>query len=118
MTKRHTVTAAALAMLALPAFAADPVPAVPGAMPLDPAAPPNVAPGILPQDLSVWGMFTTADFIVQAVMVGLFIASVTTWTVWLSKNLELHRARKRARGPGRGEPVAHARRGGPARGRP
>ena len=66
-------------------------------MALDPASPLNTATGILPKDLSVWGMFTTADLIVQAVMVGLFIASAITWTVWLSKNLELHKARKRAR---------------------
>jgi len=104
--KRRTASAAAsvLSALSSPAFAADTAPAAPsagtagtGTMTLDPATPLNTAPGVLPQDLSVWGMFTTADFVVQAVMVGLLIASVITWTVWLSKNLELHKARKRAR---------------------
>ena len=106
MLKRHITpwVAGSLAMLATTAFAqeAPPVPqgpgghhgTAPGSAALNPA---NTASGILPQDLSVWGMFTTADLIVQAVMVGLLVASIITWTVWLSKNLELHKARKRAK---------------------
>lgn len=47
------------------------------------------APSTLPHNLSPWGMFMNADFIVQAVMVGLAFASVITWTVWLAKSLEL-----------------------------
>ncbi len=49
----------------------------------------------LPHDLSPWGMFLSADLVVQAVMVGLALASVATWTVWLVKTVELHQARKR-----------------------
>jgi len=57
-----------------------------------PATPPGAAamsPSILPKDLSVWGMFMAADWVVQAVMVGLAIASVITWTVFVAKSLEL-----------------------------
>jgi biopolymer transport protein ExbB len=40
------------------------------------AAPPDVAPGLLPRDLTPWGMFMAADIIVKAVMIGLLFASV------------------------------------------
>ena len=49
----------------------------------------------IPHDLSPWGMFLSADLVVQAVMVGLALASVATWTVWLVKLVELRRSRKR-----------------------
>jgi biopolymer transport protein ExbB len=51
----------------------------------------------LPHDLSPWGMFMSADIIVQGVMIGLFIASVVTWTVGLAKSLELIIANRRLR---------------------
>jgi biopolymer transport protein ExbB len=53
--------------------------------------------GVLPRDLSVWGMFEQADWLVQAVMVGLAFASVLTWTVFLAKTLELAAAARRQR---------------------
>jgi len=62
------------------------------------AAPPpamDVAPGLLPRDLSPWGMFMSADIVVKAVMIGLIFASVLTWTIWLAKTLELVGARRR-----------------------
>jgi biopolymer transport protein ExbB len=43
----------------------------------------------LPRDLSPWGMFIAADIVVKAVMVGLALASVAVWTVWLAKSAEL-----------------------------
>lgn len=43
----------------------------------------------LPHNLSPWGMFLAADVVVKAVMIGLALASVVTWTVWLSKSIEL-----------------------------
>ncbi len=43
----------------------------------------------LPHDLSPWGMFLAADRVVKAVMIGLAVASLLTWTVWLAKSLEL-----------------------------
>ena len=51
----------------------------------------------LPRDLSPWGMFMQADIIVKAVMIGLAIASVITWTVWLAKTIELIAAKRRLR---------------------
>src|ERR1019366_3718982 len=36
----------------------------------------------LPRDLSPWGMFLAADIVVKAVMVGLALASLLTWTIW------------------------------------
>src|SRR5262249_61094643 len=53
----------------------------------------------LPRDLSPWGMFMNADVVVKAVMVGLVVASVVTWTVWLAKTIELLGARRRGARP-------------------
>ena len=55
---------------------------------------PETSPGsltmlLLPRDLSPWGMFHNADWLVQSVMVGLAFASVLTWTIALAKWLEL-----------------------------
>src|SRR3954464_15520249 len=47
---------------------------------------------LLPRDLSPWGMFVNADIVVKAVMIGLALASLATWTVWLAKTIELRRA--------------------------
>ena len=52
---------------------------------------------LLPRDLSPWGMFMNADVVVKVVMVGLVIASVVTWTVWLAKTIELLKARRKLR---------------------
>jgi len=53
--------------------------------------------GLLPEDLSPWAMFLHSDMVVKAVMVGLAIASIVTWTVWLAKTLELLTAARRLR---------------------
>ena len=50
----------------------------------------------IPHDLSPWGMFMAADWVVKGVMIGLAFASLITWTVWLAKTLELAAARTRA----------------------
>jgi biopolymer transport protein ExbB len=50
----------------------------------------------LPHDLSPWGMFMAADWVVKAVMCGLALASLITWTVWVAKTIELAGARSRA----------------------
>jgi biopolymer transport protein ExbB len=47
---------------------------------------------LLPRNLSPWGMFLNADVVVKAVMIGLALASLMTWTVWLAKIIELRRA--------------------------
>jgi biopolymer transport protein ExbB len=44
---------------------------------------------VLPHELSPWSMFLAADLVVKAVMVGLALASVLVWTVWLAKTIEL-----------------------------
>jgi biopolymer transport protein ExbB len=51
----------------------------------------------LPRDLSPWGMFVNADVVVQSIMIGLVIASLVTWTVWLAKTIELAVAKRRVR---------------------
>ena len=65
------------------------------------AAPPPgetaISTAELPQDLSPWGMFLHADRIVKLVMIGLALASLITWTVWLAKWLELRAARTAVR---------------------
>jgi biopolymer transport protein ExbB len=60
-----------------------------------PAAPIDIAPALLPRDLTPWGMFMSADIIVKVVMIGLVVASVLTWTIWLAKTVELVIARRR-----------------------
>src|SRR5438270_3108280 len=52
---------------------------------------------LLPRNLSPWGMFLNADIVVKAVMIGLAVASLMTWTAWLSKTIELRRATAAAR---------------------
>ncbi|MGF6150747.1 tonB-system energizer ExbB [Pseudomonas fluorescens] len=49
-------------------------------------------------DLSPWGMYQNADIIVKIVMIGLAIASIITWTIWIAKGLELLGAKRRLRG--------------------
>ena len=61
------------------------------------AGEPSLSLAQLPQDLSPWGMFLHADTIVKAVMIGLAVASLVTWTVWLAKSIELFGARARVR---------------------
>ncbi len=75
-----------------------PAVAAPASPPLGASAPATRGPvglAALPHDLSPWTMFQTADNIVKAVMIGLAIASVVTWTVWLAKAIELFTLRRR-----------------------
>jgi biopolymer transport protein ExbB len=50
-----------------------------------------------PADLTPWGMYLNADPVVKAVLIGLIIASIVTWTIWLAKTVELVAARRRVR---------------------
>jgi biopolymer transport protein ExbB len=52
---------------------------------------------VLAHDLSPWGMYQNADVVVKGVMIGLALASVITWTIWLAKGLEILIARRRLR---------------------
>src|SRR5437016_5785264 len=63
----------------------------------DEASLPVVDTAALPRDLTPWGMFVNADIVVQAVLIGLVIASVITWTVWLAKTIELIGVKRRLR---------------------
>jgi len=83
-----------------------PASAAPAASPTD-AAPATVMPNRLPDDtdggnkmamdLSVWGMFQHADIVVKAVMIGLVLASIVTWTILFAKGSELSKAKRRLR---------------------
>ncbi|MCS3467958.1 biopolymer transport protein ExbB [Pseudomonas sp. JUb42] len=48
-------------------------------------------------DLSPWGMYQNAALVVKAVMIGLAIASILTWTIWIAKGFELIGAKRRLR---------------------
>lgn len=50
---------------------------------------------VLPHDLSPVGMFLAADMVVKAVMIGLALASVITWAIFVAKALELFAAKAR-----------------------
>jgi biopolymer transport protein ExbB len=56
----------------------------------------NSAPA-MPGELSPWSMFLSADILVKAVMVGLTLASLATWTVFIAKAIELSVFRRRLR---------------------
>ena len=51
----------------------------------------------LPDALSPAGMFMQADVVVKAVMIGLALASMATWTVLLVKMIQLRTAQREAR---------------------
>ncbi|MGL4316291.1 MAG: tonB-system energizer ExbB [Pseudomonas sp.] len=51
----------------------------------------------LAHDLSPWGMYQHADVVVKGVMIGLMLASVLTWTIWIAKSIELVTSRRRLR---------------------
>ncbi|NGO66214.1 tonB-system energizer ExbB [Rhizobium daejeonense] len=62
------------------------------------ATPVEAAPRAdLPHNLSPFGMFMAADWVVKSVMIALALASLATWTVWLVKTLQLAGARIRAK---------------------
>ena len=107
---QHATPAAAVA----PADATPAAPAAPGAEPADAAAAPGAAPVEgqaddatqalvedtslgMAHDLSPWGMYQNADIVVKIVMIGLAIASLITWTIWIAKGFELMGAKRRLR---------------------
>jgi biopolymer transport protein ExbB len=105
-------SAAIAATPALPASAAPalaPPPAeVPGTVPAPGVAAPEATPlpvppdnapipaRLLPHNLSPWGMFLEADVVVKVVMVGLALASLITWTIYLAKSIELFAGKRQA----------------------
>jgi biopolymer transport protein ExbB len=83
--------------------AADPArqtPTTNQAAPSAAAAPPgehSVSRADLPAELTPWVMFLNAGKLVEAVIVGLAIASLVTWTVFVAKTFELRSARREVR---------------------
>ncbi|WP_297323082.1 tonB-system energizer ExbB [uncultured Bartonella sp.] len=51
----------------------------------------------IPHDLSPIGMFVNADWVVKAVMVGLALASVATWVIFVVKFIEISAVKRRAK---------------------
>lgn len=51
----------------------------------------------IPHDLSPIGMFLNADWVVKTVMVGLALASVATWVIFIVKLIEVSAVKRRAR---------------------
>ncbi|WP_440509160.1 tol-pal system-associated acyl-CoA thioesterase [Serratia ureilytica] len=87
----------AVAESVAPATAPAPAAAAPESI-----TPVNPAPTIQPpetrgMDLSIWGMYQHADAVVKAVMIGLVLASIVTWTILFAKGSELLRAKRRLR---------------------
>ena len=86
-----------------PAVAESVAPATaPAAAAPESITPVNPAPTIQPpetrgMDLSIWGMYQHADAVVKAVMIGLVLASIVTWTILFAKGSELLRAKRRLR---------------------
>ena len=84
-----------------PVPAASPAQSAAASAPPAPTAPapgePAIASAQLPRDLSPWGMFQDADLLVKIVLIGLAIASLVTWTVFVAKTLELRAARSEIR---------------------
>ncbi len=54
-----------------------------------------VTNNLMQTDLSVWGMYQHADIVVKIVMIGLLLASVGTWAIFLGKFTELSAAKRR-----------------------
>lgn len=52
---------------------------------------------MLPHNLTLWGMYLQADWVVKTVMIGLLLASLLSWTVFVAKSLELRKAEQTQR---------------------
>jgi len=83
-----------VSLLSLHAFAGEAVQTPESAAPRAVA---DVAGATLPDALSPWGMFVHADLLVKAVIIGLTLASIATWTVLLVKTIQLRAAKREAR---------------------
>jgi biopolymer transport protein ExbB len=58
----------------------------------------SIAAKVVPvglRELSPWSMFLSASLVAQSIMVGLAIASLVTWTVFIAKTVELFTLRRR-----------------------
>ncbi|MBB2494106.1 tonB-system energizer ExbB [Aquipseudomonas ullengensis] len=82
---------------AIPAVDANAAPAAPGDVALEGEEAVLAEEEGLMHDLTPWGMYQNADVVVKAVMIGLMLASVLTWTIWIAKSIELITSRRRLR---------------------
>ena len=55
-----------------------------------------VLAGSVVHDMSIWGLFMQADFIVKAVMIGLVFASFWCWAIIFEKVMRMRRLRRQA----------------------
>lgn len=55
-----------------------------------------VLAGSVVHDMSIWGLFIQADFIVKAVMIGLVLASFWCWAIIFEKVMRMRRLRRQA----------------------
>jgi biopolymer transport protein ExbB len=96
----QTTAAAAAQPAAVPNGAPDAIiaaPSAPDAAVAVPAAPvKSLTTGL--HELSPWTMFLNADILVKAVMVGLALASLATWTILIAKSVEFSVLRAKVRG--------------------
>ena len=53
--------------------------------------------GNLAHDLSLWGLFVQADWVVKLVMIGLLLASVWVWAIIFEKMIRLRGLRRAIR---------------------
>src|SRR5690349_12935225 len=53
--------------------------------------------GTAAHDLSVYGLFMQADWIVKAVMIMLLLASIWSWAIIIDKSIRLRRLRNQAK---------------------
>jgi biopolymer transport protein ExbB len=67
------------------------------ATPADSASRPPNSTGVTLRELSPWSMFLSADILVKAVMIGLALASLVTWTIFIAKMIELSLIQRRLR---------------------
>jgi len=86
------VAAMGLLASALPANAAEEAPTGE----TSPNLGPEISTGLQGHDLSPWGMFMAADYVVKTVMVGLVVACVVTLIIFVAKSMQLAAARTAA----------------------
>jgi biopolymer transport protein ExbB len=63
----------------------------------DSASRPLKSTAMAMRELSPWSMFQSADILVKAVMIGLALVSLVTWTIFIAKMIELWLVRRRLR---------------------
>jgi biopolymer transport protein ExbB len=81
----------------VPAAAVEPASSPATEASADSASRPLKSTAMAMRELSPWSMFQSADILVKAVMIGLALASLVTWTIFIAKMIELWLVRRRLR---------------------